>query len=464
VGFFGNEAVLGGAIYNETVGRENTGGTSSPRIFDATFAGNAAGQAGGGIYNNGFSGGISNPEIANAVFTDNSALVGGALFNFGSGGTSSPQITNATFTGNLAMRTSNGAAGDGGAIYNAASAGTSNPQITNTIFWDNQADADGDAIFNDGNGASATINYSLADGGDAGIANGDGFSSGTGNLDKDPQFVDTATPAGGDGLLGTVDDGLRLQGPGSGGGASPAIDAGDNSAISRSEDLIGNARTQQVVGNAATVDMGAYESGGSALPVELVAFDGTRTDNDGVRLTWRTLSEQNNAGFRVERRVGAGERGSESAWTEVGFVEPSAEGGTTDQPQSYRFMDETLPYAADTLRYRLKQVDIGGTTTLSDPVTVARSGPGQLELLGTAPNPARSRATVQFALPADVAAETVTLHLYDVLGRQVRAVDVRAEAGRQTETLDVSGLTSGMYILRLQAGGATETRKLTVVR
>jgi hypothetical protein len=37
-------------------------------------------------------------------------------------------------------------------------------------------------------------------------------------------------------------------------------------------------------------------------------------------------------------------------------------------------------------------------------------------------------------------------------------------AGRHDTTLDVSGLPSGMYLLRLQAGGQAVTRKLTVVR
>lgn len=50
------------------------------------------------------------------------------------------------------------------------------------------------------------------------------------------------------------------------------------------------------------------------------------------------------------------------------------------------------------------------------------------------------------------------------MGRQVRAVEADATAGRHERTLDVSDLAAGVYILRLQAGGADETRKLTVVR
>ena len=195
---------------------------------------------------------------------------------------------------------------------------------------------------------------------------------------------------------------------------------------------------------------------GSTLPVELARFDGEVTDG-GVRLSWRTTSEDRNAGFQVQRRAGRG------SWSDVQFVEGA---GTTSEPQRYRFTDADIPYAADSLSYRLKQVDADGTATLTDPITVARSGPAGLELLGTAPNPASRRATVRYGIPGGLArkGEEVRLELYDTLGRQVRSMDLSGTAGRHTHTLDVSGLPSGMYLLRLEAGGPAVTRKLTVVR
>ena len=70
---------------------------------------------------------------------------------------------------------------------------------------------------------------------------------------------------------------------------------------------------------------------------------------------------------------------------------------------------------------------------------------------------------MRYGVPESVEGE-VRLRLYDVLGREVRSVEARAEAGRHEARLDVGGLTSGMYVLRLQAGGQATTRKLTVVR
>jgi hypothetical protein len=191
----------------------------------------------------------------------------------------------------------------------------------------------------------------------------------------------------------------------------------------------------------------------------LAGFD-AQVDGDAVRLTWQTATETNNAGFRVERRVGEGERGGVGAWTRVGFVDGA---GTTSKAQTYRFTDAELPFAADTLRYRLKSVDTNGSEATTETVTVLRSAVEELRLLGTYPNPARSRATVRFAVP-EGAGEDVTLRLYDVLGRQVRTVRAGAKPGRHTLRLETAGLSSGVYVLRLAAGGAVKTRKLTVVR
>lgn len=186
------------------------------------------------------------------------------------------------------------------------------------------------------------------------------------------------------------------------------------------------------------------------LPVEFAGFE-AEFDDEAVQLSWATASEQNNAGFRVQRRYG------ETEWTTLGQVEGS---GTTTQEQRYRFTDGDLPYEADSLTYRLKQIDTDGSTAFSDPITVER-GVDEVKLMGTYPNPVRQRATVRYALPER---QEVTVRLYDVLGRRVRTI-VRAEQeGRHERQLDVSGLSSSVYFLRLRAGGQTRTQKLTVVQ
>ncbi len=199
-----------------------------------------------------------------------------------------------------------------------------------------------------------------------------------------------------------------------------------------------------------------FASDADPLPVEMAAFDATVTDEASVELSWTTASETGNAGFRIQRRAADGGAGS-SQWTTIGRVEGR---GTADASTSYSFVDEDLPYAADSLSYRLKQVDADGTTSFTAPVTVQR-GVSAVTLLGTFPNPASQQVTLRYALPR---AQSVRIGLYDVLGREVRTIVQGRREGRQEVQIDVSDLSSGVYVLRLKAGETVKTKRLTVAR
>ena len=206
-----------------------------------------------------------------------------------------------------------------------------------------------------------------------------------------------------------------------------------------------------------------FASNTNPLPVEMASFD-ARLKRETVHLTWETASEENNAGFEVQRRAvsaqAAGSRAAEATWTDVGFIESRAEGGTTSEPQSYRFSEKDPPYAADTLEYRLRQVDLDGGATVTDPVAVVRKT-SELALRKPFPNPASEQATVRFATPERMNAGSgsglrITLKLYDTLGRAVRTLATEPTDGRQQMQMNLSGLSSGTYFLRLQAGGESE--------
>lgn len=191
------------------------------------------------------------------------------------------------------------------------------------------------------------------------------------------------------------------------------------------------------------------------LPVELEGLS-AQVSGDAVTLTWQTLSETGNDGFQVERRVGTE---SASSWSRVGFVEGA---GTRSTATEYRFADREVPYEAETVAYRLRQVDVDGTESVSDPVRVRFGAPDELRLRKTFPNPATGRVTVRYETPT---AAPVQMDLYNVLGQRVRQVQ-RGEvsAGRHESQLDVAGLASGVYFLRIVHESGTATQRLTVVR
>jgi uncharacterized repeat protein (TIGR02543 family) len=73
--FSNNSAVNGGGMFNDE---------SSPILTNVTFSGNSASEAGGGMYNYNkwFEYNSSFPKILNATFTENSALIGGGIYNY----------------------------------------------------------------------------------------------------------------------------------------------------------------------------------------------------------------------------------------------------------------------------------------------------------------------------------------------------------------------------------------------
>lgn len=78
------------------------------------------------------------------------------------------------------------------------------------------------------------------------------------------------------------------------------------------------------------------------------------------------------------------------------------------------------------------------------------------------PNPVQKQATVEYTLPERA---DVRVALYDVLGRRVATLEEGSkQAGRHRIQLERTGLSSGVYFGRLEAGGQTRTQKITVVR
>jgi LPXTG-site transpeptidase (sortase) family protein len=189
----------------------------------------------------------SSPTLTNVTFSGNSAKFGGGMSNVDS----SPTLTNVTFSGNSASY-------DGGGMFNLFN---SSPTLTNVIMWGDSA-PNGPEIYNFF-GSTPVITYSDIQGcGGSGSWNSACGTDGGKNIDADPLFVDAD---GADNIPGTADDNLRLQ------LTSPAIDAGNNSAVPAgvTTDLDGTPRFVDIPtvpdsgnGTPPIVDMGAYEEQG----------------------------------------------------------------------------------------------------------------------------------------------------------------------------------------------------------
>ena len=117
------------------------------------------------------------------------------------------------------------------------------------------------------------------------------------------------------------------------------------------------------------------------LPVELVNFDGRKTDRH-IELFWQTASETNNSHFHIQRSSDI------RKWETIGKVYGK---GTTLELQDYFFIDESPQKGIN--YYRLKQEDFDGKFEFSKIVSVSFEKEKTLNII---PNPNPGIFTLQF--------------------------------------------------------------------
>jgi hypothetical protein len=78
------------------------------------------------------------------------------------------------------------------------------------------------------------------------------------------------------------------------------------------------------------------------------------------------------------------------------------------------------------------------------------------------PNPFAASTTLSFDLPTP---SDITLSVYDILGRRIKNIlSGPMAAGTHEATWTPTGLPSGLYVVRLEADGVVQTRRLVLAR
>ena len=136
----------------------------------------------------------------------------------------------------------------------------------------------------------------------------------------------------------------------------------------------------------------------------------------------------------------------------------AAEGGTSYLAQlSLHYEQSELPQGVpeDSLRLLC-------STAIDAVKQVQNALPKRLVLHQNYPNPFNPRTVIRFELPGE---SFVTLRVINLLGQEVATlVDEKRTAGEYDVRFDASGLSSGVYFYRMQAGGFVETKKLLLMR
>jgi hypothetical protein len=186
------------------------------------------------------------------------------------------------------------------------------------------------------------------------------------------------------------------------------------------------------------------------VPVELISFTSTVSGNN-VLLKWSTATELNNQGFDIERKIVS------SDWEKIGFIAGS---GTTTESRTYSFTDENLNTGA--YNYRLKQLDYDGTFEYSNEIQAEVSVPFDFKLEQNYPNPFNPSTTIRYSVLQN---SLVTVKVFNIIGQEVaELVNEIKSPGKYEINFEANELSSGIYLVKMQADNFSSTMKMTLLK
>ncbi|MCI4667868.1 MAG: T9SS type A sorting domain-containing protein [Bacteroidia bacterium] len=184
------------------------------------------------------------------------------------------------------------------------------------------------------------------------------------------------------------------------------------------------------------------------LPVTWGSFL-LKRKNPGVELSWTTHTELNNQGFEVLRSTDTKE------WETIGMEKSQ---GNSQAMQAYTFFD--VGASNKKLYYRLRQVDIDGTSTLSQ-IKQIQLKEEAFSLGNFAPNPSTGIFNFEGEIPSP---GELSLEAMDINGRKIwQSQHYFSEAGTKVISADWSSLPRGLYFLKAQFQNYQQT-ELIILR
>jgi hypothetical protein len=171
------------------------------------------------------------------------------------------------------------------------------------------------------------------------------------------------------------------------------------------------------------------------LPVNFIGIVANRIDN-GVMVRWDVADEVNVQEYQLEKSTDG------ASFTTVGHV-------SAQHKMVYSYTDPMVK--APLVFYRIKSVDNDGRVKYSGIVRI-RNNNSYSDVIKAYPSPAQSQVTISHSQLGNKAKLTVTT----MDGRVLKVIS--PSAGASNTMVDVSGFSSGMYIIKLDNGnGKIET-------
>lgn len=225
--------------------------------------------------------------------------------------------------------------------------------------------------------------------------------------------------------------------------ATASLNEEDNEVVFlvKSEDL----------GDSGYLTLGSIDGFMQPVPVKLGEFSLQEKD-EAPYLVWKTYTELENYGFRIERRY------DDKDWETLTFIEGH---GTTTTMQSYAYHDRS-PLLAGIYRYKLVQIDYDGKEEIIAMGKYQSDVPNVVDLESAYPNPFNPQTVIPFTLKQGA---HVQMMVFDATGRKVLTLlDEMRQAGKHQVPFRATGLASGVYVVFLRVDQQRFSKTITLIQ
>lgn len=131
--------------------------------------------------------------------------------------------------------------------------------------------------------------------------------------------------------------------------------------------------------------------------------------------------------------------------------------GNTTQDMNYSYADNLGNMQDGVVYYRLRSEDVDGKTQTSETRIIKLSSKSMTtSSIMTYPNPVSSE--LRITIPADWQSKKVSYEIYTLGGKLVNKLEKTSSS--QTESVNMSSLGSGMYIVRAICNGEMAQQKI----
>jgi len=212
---------------------------------------------------------------------------------------------------------------------------------------------------------------------------------------------------------------------------------------------------------------------GPNIGITLTSFT-AKPNNNAITLNWSVTTDVAISGFNLYRRVvtpttvrelapkgmpGGNaqsplQSGEDYVWTKI-----NTSLITGNNPYSYT--DRTTDKSANYV-YKLEAITYDKVEVLGETKTEGNQSPSSFALTSVYPNPANTNVNMTIAVPIST---NIDISIYDISGRKVSIVASGLYSpGEYTLTSDVSGLTNGVYIVKMTTDGFSASKNFVVAK